>query len=62
MVNNYTPIDIKNLQDELQAKWYSQEEIEKVLAWAKDINDSKFYTLEDVYKFLYAKKKIHVNA
>lgn len=44
---------------ELSDKWYSNEEINKIIQWTKDIRDWKTYTAEEVYRFNFSKQEIY---
>lgn len=51
--------DKKLLTQELEKKWYSFEEIEKILQWLDDIDKKNLLTPEEVYKHLLAKNKVY---
>lgn len=53
------PAEEQKTRVALEKAWYGIEEIEKVLQGMREIQAGKFFSAEDVYKRLHAKRKIH---
>lgn len=51
--------DKEKLLKSLENNWYSEKEIEKIMLWVDDLENDRIYTAEEVYKFLFSRKKVY---